>query len=84
MKLILISPNGLSEEFEAQHIQVKTGIGDMGLEDNHTASMVVLKDGQIVIKTSDDTHQRYIKGGVLQCTPTSALILADSFATEGK
>ena len=84
MKLILISPNGLSEEFEAQHIQVKTGIGDMGIEDNHTASMVVLKDGHINIKTANETLQRYIKGGVLQCTPTSALILADSFASNKK
>ena len=82
MKLVLVSPNGLNEEFEADHIQVKTEIGDMGIEDNHTASMVVLKDGDILIKSSGKTQKRHINGGVLQCTPSSAIILADSFSAD--
>ena len=79
IKLTIVEPSGKKEEFETDFIQCVTSTGDMGIEPNHTASLVILKDGDIQIRQGKEMISRHITGGLLECDPKKAIILADHF-----
>ena len=78
MNIKLVEPSGKEESFEGTYVHVLTHTGDMGIFDNHTASMLVLKDGPIEITTKENTKEiRQLKGGLLTCDPENVYVLAD-------
>lgn len=79
IKLTLVEPSGKKEEFETDYIQCKTTTGDMGIEPNHTASLVILKDGEIKIKQGKEFISRTVTRALLECDPQKAIVLADHF-----
>ena len=80
MKLSIVEPSGRSEEFETDFIECETLTGNMGIEDNHTASLVALKDGEIKIRQGKETITRNIQRGLLECDPNKVIILTDHFS----
>ena len=82
MDICLVEPSGKEETFQGSYVRVLTHTGDMGIFDNHSASMVVLKDGPIEIIKNDTTKEvRQLKNGLLVCDPTSVKVLADHIDT---
>lgn len=78
-KLIIVTPDGIEFEGEAEAIVVRTTAGDVGILNNHTPFAAPLSIGEARIQVNGNKHYAACSGGVVCAAKGEVRIIADTF-----
>lgn len=75
----LISQNGEAIEAEVDFVKVPGQVGEWGIIENHSASLVQLKPGHVLAKQGKETDVFFVPDGMAHVLPDSVSILCSDF-----
>lgn len=81
LKVSVISPTQVGFEGEGESVIVPAHDGLLGILYNHAPMMVLLGDGELVIRDGADEHRLRVSGGFLQVVDNVVSVLAEEVET---
>ncbi len=75
----LTSQNGEAIEAEADFVKVPGQVGEWGIVENHSASLVQLKPGHILVQQGKETDVYFVPDGLAHVLPDSVSVLCSDF-----
>lgn len=76
-ELKIIEPDGLFFEGQADFIEFKSVLGEMGVYANHIPLTTILEPCEVRIYNGDDLQKANIEGGFVEIQKTKITILAE-------
>ncbi len=81
LRVSVISPTRVGFEGEGESVIVPAYDGLLGILYNHAPMMVLLGDGELVIRDGEDEHRLHVSGGFLQVVDNVVSVLAEDVET---
>lgn len=81
LKVSVISPMQVGFEGEGESVIVPAYDGLLGILYNHAPMMVLLGDGELVVRNGNDEHRLHVSGGFLQVVDNVVSVLAEEVKT---
>jgi F-type H+-transporting ATPase subunit epsilon len=81
LKVSVISPTRVGFEGEGESVIVPAYDGLLGILYNHAPMMVLLGDGELVIRDGQEEHRLHVSGGFLQVVDNVVSVLAEEVET---
>lgn len=81
LKVSVISPTQVGFEGEGESVIVPAYDGLLGILYNHAPMMVLLGDGELVIRDGEEEHRLHVSGGFLQVVDNVVSVLAEEVGT---
>ena len=81
LKVSVISPTEVGFEGEGDSVIVPAYDGLLGILYNHAPMMVLLGDGELVVRNGAEEHKLHVTGGFLQVVDNVVSVLAEDVRT---
>lgn len=81
LRVSVISPTRVGFDGEGESVIVPAYDGLLGILYNHAPMMVLLGDGELLIRDGQEEHRLQVSGGFLQVVDNTVSVLAEEVRT---